>query len=109
MQAPAEAVEATRGDPAMFERPTDSGNTLCVWNCNACGSSLFMQNSARPRIRTVSAGCLDQIEKLDVNAHIWVKRKLPWVQLPEEHRVFEEGADWSADYAHDITRYKPNA
>jgi hypothetical protein len=44
---------------------------------------------------------------IDVCAHIWVKRKLPWVVVPASHRIFNEGGDWTVDYAADITRYKP--
>ena len=42
-----------------------------------------------------------------VDAHIWVKRKLPWVQLPAGHRIFEEAGDWTPDYVHDPGRYRP--
>lgn len=107
MQLPAESVEMVDGSPAVRERVADSGNGLKTWFCPGCGSALFSQNTVRPRIRTVYVGALENAGTVKVNAHIWVKRKLPWVMLPVGHRVFEGPADWSEDYAHDIERYKP--
>ncbi len=106
-QLPSESVEVTSGNPATRKRVADSGNTLETWFCRSCGSALFSQNSARPRIRTVYLGTLEHSEDVRVNAHIWVKRKLPWVTLPNDHRIFDEAGDWSQDYAHDPTRYIP--
>lgn len=51
---------------------------------------------ARPLVRALHVGSLDQPEWVNVNAHIWVKRKLPWVQLP---------AEWRQDDAGDRERY----
>lgn len=108
LQAPAEGVGVSKGESATFKRPTDTGNTLSVTYCPHCATALFGQNTARPRIRTVFAGCLEQVGTLPVNAHIWVKYKLPWVRLPDDHRIFEEGGDWRADYAHDLSRLLPD-
>ncbi len=106
-QLPSESVAVTSGAPATRTRVADSGNTLETWFCRLCGSALYSQNSARPRIRTVYIGTLERSEDIRVSAHIWVKRKLPWVILPKEHRIFDEAGDWSQDYARDPTRYKP--
>jgi hypothetical protein len=108
MQVPAESVLMTGGSSTISERTTDTGNVLSTWFCSVCGSTLFAENSARPRIRTVHIGSLEHPEMIEVNAHIWVKRKLPWVTLPEGHRMFEAAGDWSEDYAQDMSRYKPS-
>ena len=107
MQVRAERVSVTRGDPQSRDRVADSGNVLTTWSCAVCGSALFACNSARPRIYTVWLGTLDSVADVEVNAHIWVKRKLPWVHLPEQHRTFEEQGDWTEDYARDPSRYRP--
>ena len=107
MQVPDEAVEVTQGEPVTRVRTPDSGNDLTTWFCAGCGSALFAQSVARPAIRTVFTGTLDAPEKVAVNAHIWIKRKLPWVVLPDGHRVFEAAGDWTPDYGDDILRYKP--
>jgi hypothetical protein len=107
MQVAAERVTVTAGAPEQHLRVAESGNHLVTSFCAACGSTLFAQNSARPRVRTVHVGTLDRPGDVAISAHIWVKRKLPWVLLPESHRVFEGPGDWSEDYAGDPGRYGP--
>lgn len=104
VQVPAEALSVTRGSPASRERVADSGNRLTTSFCGDCGSALFSANSTKPRLRTIYVGTLDRAEDVEVSAHIWTSRKLPWVVLPEGHRVFEAGGDWRPDYAGDPSR-----
>jgi len=107
MQVPAEGLSIQAGAPVRNRRVADSGNVLDTWFCPTCGSSLYAQNSARPRVRTVHVGTLVRPEAEEVTAHIWVKRRLPWVVIPGSHRVFEGPGNWTADYARDPTRYRP--
>lgn len=107
-QVPAEALVISAGSPQQRVRVAESGNELTTTFCAVCGSALFARNSARPRIKTVFAGTLDQDAGLDVSAHIWASRKLPWLQLPAGHRVFDENGDWTSDYSADPSRYRPN-
>ena len=100
-------MSASKGETATFIRPTDTGNILSFTYCPHCATALCGQNSARPRIRTVFAGCLEQIGASPVNALIWVKYKLPRVQPPPEHRNFAESGDRRADYANDKSRLQP--
>jgi hypothetical protein len=109
IQMPAESVNITSGTAVTRTRDTDTNNRLTIWFCSACGSALYCQSSARLRIRTVFAGTLDNPERVEVTAHIWLKRKLPWVLIPKEHRAYETAGDWSSDYAHDMQRYKPSS
>jgi hypothetical protein len=106
MQVAAERVTVTAGAPAQHSRVADSGNTLVTWFCPDCGSTLFARNSARPRVRTVHVGSLDRPRDVEIGAHIWVASKLPWVVLPESHRVFEGPGDWTEDYAREPSRYR---
>jgi hypothetical protein len=106
-QVPAEAVEITAGTATTRTRATLTGNELTMWFCAACSSTIFCQNSARPRIRTLFVGTLDNPTAVAVSAHIWLKHKLPWVELPAVHRHFDEAADWTEDYTADPTRYAP--
>ncbi len=107
MQVPSEGVKFASGSPAIKERIADSGNVVQTWFCSSCGSALFAKSSARPRVRTMHIGSLEHPETVELEAHIWVKRKLPWVSLPANHRIFEEAGDWTGDYAQDLSRYIP--
>lgn len=104
MQVPAESFEVIEGSPAAQQRISDDGNTLTTSFCGKCGSALYISNSARPRLRTILVGTLNNSQDIKVSAHIYTSRKLPWVILPKEHRIFEEAGDWRADYVNDLTR-----
>ena len=108
MQVPAEAVEMTAGVAHTRTRPSDSGNEISMWLCASCGFAVFLQNSSRPRVRTVLVGTLEHLEQVQVDAHIWLKRKLPWVVIPAAHRQFDGAGDWSDDYAHDPDQLLPS-
>ena len=108
IQVPAEAVITVSGKPQRRDRVAESGNTLSTLFCPSCGTALFSQNAARPLIRTVYVGTLDKPEDAAVGAHIWTKRKLPWVVIPPGYRVYPEAGDWSQDYAHAMQRYRPD-
>ena len=56
---PAESLSVFAGEPRAVERVADSGNRLSSVFCPHCGSALYTQNHARPRIKTVYAGTLD--------------------------------------------------
>ncbi|MGH0035683.1 MAG: hypothetical protein ACQGVK_11725 [Myxococcota bacterium] len=49
-------------------------------------------------------GILDRARDVEVSAHIWTKRRLPWIVLPPGHREFPEAGDWRVDYAQDPSR-----
>lgn len=107
IQVPAESVSIISGSATTRGRNTDTGNCLTMWFCSSCGSTLYCENSARPTIRTIFVGTLDHPEQVEVDAHIWLKRKLPWVVIPAGHRAFEGAGDWTSDYARDLKRYQP--
>lgn len=98
MQVPSESVRVISGQPKLRDRATDSGNRLTASFCGECGSVLFAQNSARPRLLTVFVGTLERPHDVEVNTHIWMRSKLPWVEVPKGHRQFDQAADWSQDY-----------
>ncbi len=103
IQVPAEALSVS-GSPSFRERQADSGNLLSTAFCATCGSAICSANSARPRIRTIYVGTLERAEDVEINAHIWTKRRLPWVVLPPSHRKFPEAGDWRPDYAREPSR-----
>jgi hypothetical protein len=104
IQVPAEALSLLQGSASSRGRTADSGNRLTTAFCASCGSALYASNSARPRLRTIYVGTLDRAADVEVNAHIWTKRRLSWVALPTGHRVFPEAGDWRSDYAADPSR-----
>ena len=104
IQVPAEALSLTKGLPSSRGRTADSGNRLTTAFCGVCSSALYSASAARPRLRTLYVGTLDDAARVEISAHIWEKRRLPWVTLPPGHRVFREAGDWRPDYAADPSR-----
>ncbi|MBL0914823.1 MAG: GFA family protein [Sphingopyxis sp.] len=56
----------------------DSGNTLTRSHCPACGTPIFSASSARPQLRVVRLGVLDQPHGLKPTAVIWTSEAPEW-------------------------------
>ena len=80
------------GPLAVYELTTPSGRTSFQRMCAVCHTRVYNSNSARPGIVVVRAGTLDRSDELDIAAHIWVKRKQPWLKLPENVSAWSESA-----------------
>ena len=91
-----EASLDVTGPIAIYEITTPSGNTSIQRMCGVCHSRIYNSNSARPGLVVVRAGTLDRSDELDIVAHIWVKRKQPWLSLPRDVPAWDEAAPGAA-------------
>src|SRR5215831_9937622 len=84
---PAGAFTLKQGGVATWRRPTDSGRVLDCMFCVTCGTRI---RHATPGEDTVSikGGSLDVPIDLTTAVHIWTKRKLPGVIVPDGARQF---------------------
>lgn len=87
-----EAALRVGGPLAVYELITPSGRVSTQRFCSVCHARLYNTNSARPGAVILRAGTLDLSDQLDVVAHIWVKRKQPWLQLPAGVPAWPESA-----------------
>ena len=87
-----EAALITTGSLSVYELTTPSGRVSKQRVCGICHTRIYNSNSARPGVVVVRAGTLDQSDQLDVVAHIWVKRKQPWLKLAENVPTWPEAA-----------------
>lgn len=78
MQVPAESLEITQGEPTSRTRTADSGNELALNFCGECGTTLFSVPGARPQVRVIYCGTLDDPSWVPVKLHIWSESALPW-------------------------------
>ncbi len=67
---PADSI-VTEGVTASDSYIADSGNTLTRSHCPACGTPIFAASSARPQMRAVRLGVLDQPHGLKPTVAIW--------------------------------------
>ncbi len=86
------AITVTQGQIAIYENVTASGGTSTQRVCGTCHTRLWNTNTARPGIAVVRAGTLDAAETLVPRAHIWTKRKQPWIVIAEEVPSWPENA-----------------
>jgi hypothetical protein len=88
---PEEALAVT-GPLSVYELTTPSGRVSNQRMCSICHTRIYNSNSARPGVIVVRAGTLDHSDQLDAVAHIWVKRKQQWLELPQDVPTWPEGA-----------------
>jgi hypothetical protein len=95
---PENQLEVT-GEPLLYERISpESARTSYQRGCPACLTRIYNTNSARPGLAVVRAGTLDRSDELNVVAHIWTKRKLAGIVIPDNVPSWLEGAP-PADFA----------
>ena len=87
-----EAALSVAGPVVIYEMTYPSGRVSTQRMCGVCHTRIYNANSARPGFVIVRAGTLDRSDELDVVAHIWVKRKQPWLTLPAGVPAWPEGA-----------------
>ena len=84
---------AVTGEPALYELTSPDGSrTSRQRACPVCFTRVYNTNTRRPGLAVVRAGTLDRSDELAIVAHIWVKRKQPWLKLPEDVPTWPEGA-----------------
>lgn len=88
-------AEQLRIDGAMgcYRRDTDSGSSMNCWFCATCGSRLYHQSVDESDWVSLKGGTLDQPDLLNPAAHIWVKRKRPWVLLSPDIPAYDTEPD----------------
>jgi hypothetical protein len=82
LEVPRSGFRVVAGEPRFWSRPTDSGRRLDCAFCRECGSRLWHESAARPKIVTVKAGALDTPPDALRAIHIWTSRKLPGIVVP---------------------------
>ena len=86
---PAAAFELKQGRLRAWSRPTDSGSTLVCSFCEICGTRIHHTDGRETNI-SVKGGSLDEPVDLSAAVHIWTKRKLRGVVIPEHATQFPE-------------------
>ena len=77
---PTDAITMT-GKTAENSYTAASGNTLTHEFCPACGTQILSRSSARPQIRGVRFGALDEGHGLKPTAAIWLDDAPDWATI----------------------------
>jgi len=86
-------IERLSGEAQPVAMPTDSGRPHDIHRCPVCQTALWSDYGRRPALRFVRAGTLDDPARLKPDVHIYIRSKLPWVELPRDVPAFEEYYD----------------
>ncbi len=77
---PAEAVHL-EGELSAATWRAASGNTLTFHFCPSCGTQAFAQSSARPHLKTVRFGMIDEPHELKPEMAIWTGDAPAWAVI----------------------------
>lgn len=87
-----EGALSVSGPVVVYELASPSGRVSKQRMCGVCHTRLYNTNSARPGLVVMRAGTFDRSDELQVVAHIWVKRKQPWLALADDAPQWLESA-----------------
>jgi len=87
-----EAALSVAGPVETYELTSPSGRISRQRVCGTCHTRIYNTSSARPGLVILRAGTLDESDALDVVAHIWVRRKQPWIAIPPGVPAWPENA-----------------
>jgi len=65
-----------------------------VYLCIDCGTTIYSESIEFPSTYIVRGGSFDNPNFVEPGAHLWVKRKHPWIVLPDNVPQFEEDYDF---------------
>ncbi len=84
------------GETTDFALPRPSGGVTTHRICPTCHTRVASTNSERAGIAIVRGGSLDDANLDEPLAHMWAKRKRPWIILADNAQAFDETPDRAA-------------
>jgi len=75
-----EGLVFTKGEPAVWTRPTDSGHLLDCLFCPTCGSRIIHRRHEHGGRQTLKPGTLDDTSWIEPGQHFFAESALPWVK-----------------------------
>ena len=82
-------VDVLSGETLRCTMPTDSGRPHTVFRCPDCGTAVWSEYGGLSALRFMRVGTLDDPKTLPPDVHIYVRSKLPWIELPDGVPAFE--------------------
>jgi hypothetical protein len=88
-----QSVEFIQGEFTQCEHRSDeSGRWLRMRFCPICGTTVSHTAQLRPGMISIAAGTFDDPNWFEIDRHIWVQSKRPWVSIPPGVATFPRGA-----------------
>src|SRR5205823_7774621 len=83
-----QAIKLLGDKPVGVPVPRENG-PHDIYRCPKCQTALWSDYGRRPVLRFVRVGTLDDPSALSPDAHIFIRSKLPWLELPRDVPAFE--------------------
>lgn len=89
-EVPRQGFRIIHGTPKYWSRITESGRKLSCAFCSICGSRVWHEYGQESETISIKAGSLDQPIDVSNAVHVWVRRKLPGIIIPDAAIQFQE-------------------
>ena len=87
---PAADFELLAGEPAVYVKTAESGNSRSLCFCGVCGTHLWGETGGQGGgVRSVRVGTLAQRADLAPRVQVWCRSSLPWLGQLDEATRFE--------------------
>ena len=83
MALDADGFELVQGTPKKWASASSSGALKECHFCGDCGNRLWHYNARTPQMIRLKPGTLADTSFLQPDYHVWVKRKQPWISIPD--------------------------
>lgn len=91
LRVPAGGAAITCGSAKGFVRPRSDGRRKNIIRCTECLTALWSESLPAADYVTIYAGTFDDSSHLIPDGHLWTQDAQPWIVLPKEGLVFEQG------------------
>ena len=91
LRVPAGGVALTRGSAKPYVRSRADGRQRKITRCTECLTALWSESLPAADYATVYAGTLDDSSRLVPDGHLWTQDAQPWIVLPKEGLIYEQG------------------
>ena len=83
-----------QGALSKFSALSEEGKTTTHYFCTECGSPIYGKNTKMPKVVTLSAGTLEEPNKLNPEVTIFSKNKNHWDRMDNSIETYDDMPDW---------------
>lgn len=91
-------IQLLSGAPEAVSMPTESGRPHDIYRCPTCRVALWSDYGRRPQLRFIRVSTLDRPHHIQPALHIFVRSKVPWIELPKGARAFDTYYDMQKEW-----------
>ncbi len=80
------------------KREMPSGSIGRIYCCTVCAVRIYAENGARPGMKILRAGTLDDSASIEPRFHLWTSSKQPWVEIPKDVEALAKQPETQQDW-----------